>query len=147
MESTIALTAARRPRILVAEDEPGIALGLEDTLRFEGYEVDVVTNGEKASQRALEQSFDLILLDVMLPGKDGFEICRELRCSGLQTPIILLTARTVEADRVAGLNLGANDYVTKPFSPLELMARVRLLGAGELPSAGTRDPGCGEQGR
>jgi sigma-B regulation protein RsbU (phosphoserine phosphatase) len=127
MESTIALTAARRPRILVAEDEPGIALGLEDTLRFEGYEVDVVPNGVTASRRALEQSFDLILLDVMLPGKDGFEICRELRRSGLQTPIIFLTARTVEADRVAGLNLGANDYVTKPFSPLELMARVRRL--------------------
>ena len=91
MESTIALPAARRPRILVAEDEPGIALGLEDTLRFEGYDVDVVSNGETASRRALEQSFDLILLDVMLPGKDGFAICRELRCSGLQTPIILLT--------------------------------------------------------
>jgi len=109
MESTTALTAARIPRILVAEDEPGIALGLEDTLRFEGYEVEVVPSGETASRRALEQSFDLILLDVMLPGKDGFEICRELRRSGLQTPIIFLTARTLEADRVAGLNIGAND--------------------------------------
>jgi sigma-B regulation protein RsbU (phosphoserine phosphatase) len=127
MESTIALTAARIPRILVAEDEPGIALGLEDTLRFERYEVEVVRSGETASRRALEQSFDLILLDVMLPGKDGFEVCRELRRSGLQTPIIFLTARTLEADRVAGLNIGANDYVTKPFSPLELMARVRRL--------------------
>ena len=74
MESTIALTAGRIPRILVAEDEPGIALGLEDTLRFDGYDVEVVTNGVKASRRALEQSFDLILLDVMLPGKDGFNM-------------------------------------------------------------------------
>jgi DNA-binding response OmpR family regulator len=105
MESTNTLTAARIPRILVAEDEPGIALGLEDTLRFEGYQVEVVPSGETASRRALEQSFDLILLDVMLPGKDGFEICRELRRSGLQTPIIFLTARTLEADRVAGLNI------------------------------------------
>jgi sigma-B regulation protein RsbU (phosphoserine phosphatase) len=127
MDNTIALNAARAPRVLVAEDEAGIALGLEDTLRFEGYEVEVVPSGETASRRALEQWFDLILLDVMLPGKDGFEVCRELRHSGLQTPIIFLTARTLEADRVAGLNIGANDYVTKPFSPLELMARVRRL--------------------
>jgi sigma-B regulation protein RsbU (phosphoserine phosphatase) len=127
MDDTVPSIAASIPRILVAEDEPGIALGLADTLHFEGYEVEVVTNGVNASRRALEQSFDLILLDVMLPGKDGFEICREVRCSGLQTPIIFLTARAVEADRVAGLNLGANDYVTKPFSPLELIARVRGL--------------------
>jgi serine phosphatase RsbU (regulator of sigma subunit) len=114
-------------RILVAEDEPGIALGLEDSLRLEGYDVEVVTNGAAASRRALESRFDLILLDVMLPGKDGFEICRELRRSGLDLPIIFLTARTQEAERIAGLDLGANDYVTKPFSPMELMARVRGL--------------------
>jgi sigma-B regulation protein RsbU (phosphoserine phosphatase) len=114
-------------RILVAEDEPGIALGLEDSLRLEGYDVEVVTNGLAASRRALESPFDMILLDVMLPGKDGFEICRELRRSGLELPIIFLTARTQEAERIAGLNLGANDYVTKPFSPMELMARVRGL--------------------
>lgn len=114
-------------RILVAEDEPGIALGLEDSLRLEGYQVEVVANGAKASTRAQEESFDLILLDVMLPGKDGFSVCRELRRSGIDVPIIFLTAKTQETDRIAGLNLGANDYVTKPFSPRELMARVRGL--------------------
>ena len=102
MDNTITSIAASAPRILVAEDEPGIALGLEDALRFEGYEVEVVTNGVKARRRAIEQSFDLILLDAALPGKDGFEICRELRRSGLETPIVFLTARTLEADRVDG---------------------------------------------
>src|SRR5262249_11850901 len=112
-------------KVLVVEDEPGIALGLEDTLRLEGYQVEVVANGVKAGSRALEESFDLILLDVMLPGKNGFDVCRDLRRSGLQTPIIFLTAKSQELDRVSGLDLGANDYVTKPFSPRELMARVR----------------------
>jgi serine phosphatase RsbU (regulator of sigma subunit) len=114
-------------RVLVAEDEPGIALGLEDTLRLEGYQVEVVNTGTSASRRALEDKFDLILLDVMLPGKSGFDVCRELRQSGLEAPIIFLTARVQEADRISGLDLGANDYVTKPFSPRELMARVRGL--------------------
>src|SRR6267143_736839 len=81
-------------KVLVAEDEPGIALGLEDTLRLEGYQVEVVTTGTTASRRALEERFDLILLDVMLPGKSGFDVCRELRQSGLEAPIIFLTART-----------------------------------------------------
>lgn len=115
------------PRVLVVEDEPGIALGLEDTLRLEGYQVEIATNGASASSRAIEERFDLILLDVMLPGKSGFDVCRELRQSGLQTPIIFLTARSQEGDRVSGLDLGANDYVIKPFSPRELMARVRGL--------------------
>jgi serine phosphatase RsbU (regulator of sigma subunit) len=114
-------------KVLVAEDEPGIALGLEDTLQLEGYEVEVVANGTNASQRVREGAFDLILLDVMLPGKSGFDVCRELRASGSDIPIIFLTARTQEVDRVSGLDLGANDYVTKPFSPRELVARVRGL--------------------
>ena len=114
-------------KILVVEDEPGIALGLEDSLRLEGYQVEVIANGAKASNRALEESFDLILLDVMLPGKNGFEVCRDLRKSGLETPIIFLTAKAQEGDRIGGLDLGANDYVTKPFSNRELMARVRGL--------------------
>ena len=112
-------------RVLVVEDEPGIALGLEDTLRLEGYQVEVIDNGASASRRALEVAFDLVLLDVMLPGKNGFEVCRELRRAGFDAPIIFLTARTQESDRIEGLDLGANDYVTKPFSPKELMARVR----------------------
>ena len=123
-------------RILVVEDEPPLALGLEDDLKLEGYEVEVVRDGETASRRAREQSFDLIILDVMLPRKDGFEVCRELRRAGLRTPVILLTAKTQESDKVLGLELGADDYVTKPFSPRELRARVKAVlrrAAGEMP--------------
>lgn len=112
-------------RILVAEDEPGIALGLEDDLRLEGWDVELVGDGVSASKRAREERFDLILLDVMLPGKDGFDVCRELRKAGVQTPIIMLTAKGQEAEKVLGLDLGADDYVTKPFSPKELRARIR----------------------
>ncbi len=124
------------PRILVVEDEPPIALGLEDDLKLEGYEVEVVRDGEMATRRAREQSFDLVILDVMLPRKDGFEVCRELRRGGLSTPVIFLSARTQESDKVLGLDLGAEDYVTKPFSPRELRARVKAAlrrGAAALP--------------
>ena len=114
-------------RILVVEDEPGIALGLEDDLRMEGYDVEVVGDGAVACRRAKETPFDLILLDVMLPGKDGFEVCRELRRARLRMPILMLTARTQEAEKVMGLELGADDYVTKPFSTRELRARVKAL--------------------
>jgi len=114
-------------RILVVEDEPGIALGLEDDLKLEGYEVDVAADGETAVKRARAESFDLILLDLMLPRKDGFEVCRELRRAGVRTAIIMLTARTREAEKVLGLSLGADDYVTKPFSPLELIARIQAV--------------------
>jgi DNA-binding response OmpR family regulator len=123
-------------RILVVEDEPPLALGLEDDLKLEGYEVEVVRDGETASRRAQERPFDLIILDVMLPRKDGFEVCRELRRAGLRTPVILLTAKTQESDKVLGLELGADDYVTKPFSPRELRARVKAAlrrAAGEMP--------------
>ena len=112
-------------RILVVEDEPGIAIGLEDDLRLEGWDVELVTDGIAASRRAREATFDLILLDVMLPGKDGFDVCRELRRSGVHTPIIMMTAKAQEAEKVLGLDLGADDYVTKPFSPRELRARIR----------------------
>jgi DNA-binding response OmpR family regulator len=114
-------------RILVVEDEPNLALGLEDDLKLEGYEVEVARDGETASRRAREQAFDLIILDIMLPRRDGFEVCRDIRRSGLRTPIIMLTAKTQESDKVAGLDLGADDYVTKPFSPRELRARVKAL--------------------
>lgn len=123
-------------RILVVEDEPDLLLGLEDDLKLEGYEVEAVRDGETASRRAREQPFDLIILDVMLPHKDGFEVCRELRRAGLRTPMILLTAKTQESDKVLGLELGADDYVTKPFSPRELRARVKAAlrrGGGESP--------------
>jgi DNA-binding response OmpR family regulator len=125
-------------RILVVEDEPGIAFGLEADLKLEGYEVEVVHDGESALRRTAEGSFDLILLDIMLPGKDGFEVCRQLRRCGLATPIIILTALTREAEMVLGLDLGADDYITKPFSPQTLRARVRAVlrraaAAGETP--------------
>lgn len=114
-------------RILVVEDDPGIALGLEEDLTLEGYGIETVSDGDTALRRAREGRFDLIVLDVMLPKKDGFQICRELRRGGVNTPIILLTARTQEAEKVLGLQLGADDYVTKPFSPLELRARIQAL--------------------
>jgi len=116
-----------RGRILVVEDEPGIALGLQEDLSLEGYDVEVVGDGDTATRRAKEVAFDLILLDVMLPRKDGFQVCRELRRSGVHTPIILLTARAQEAEKVLGLQLGADDYVTKPFSPMELLARIQAV--------------------
>ena len=114
-------------RILVVEDEPGIALGLEDDLKLEGYDVEVIGDGAAAARRAREGGFDLILLDVMLPGKDGFEICRELRRAGMRVPILMLTAKTQEAEKVLGLELGADDYVTKPFATRELRARIKAL--------------------
>jgi two-component system alkaline phosphatase synthesis response regulator PhoP len=113
--------------ILVVEDEAGIALGLRNDLTLEGYAVEVAGDGETAFRRAQETAFDLILLDVMLPKKDGFAVARELRRSGVKTPIILLTARALEHEKVLGLELGADDYVTKPFSPMELCARIKAV--------------------
>jgi DNA-binding response OmpR family regulator len=114
-------------RILIVEDEPDIALGLELDLRNEGYEVEVAVDGEEASRRAREPGWDLILLDVMLPRLDGFEVCRALRRAKVRTPILMLTAKAQEAEKVMGLDMGADDYVTKPFSPRELRARIRAL--------------------
>ena len=112
-------------RILIVEDEPSIALALDDDLSREGYETEVVGDGDAAVERGTSGGFDLILLDVMLPKRDGFEVCRELRRRGADTPIVLLTARTQEAEKVLGLEAGADDYVTKPYSPRELRARVK----------------------
>jgi DNA-binding response OmpR family regulator len=114
-------------RILVVEDDRAIATALEDDLRLEGYDVAVVRDGPSALERATQSRFDLMLLDVMLPGKDGFDVCRELRRRGDDTTILLLTARGNESDKVLGLDLGADDYVTKPYSPKELRARIRVL--------------------
>jgi DNA-binding response OmpR family regulator len=114
-------------RILIVEDDPDIALGLEDDLKRQGYQVEIVDNGESAIRRASGEAWDLILLDVMLPRVDGFEVCRELRRSRVKTPIILLTAKVQEAEKVMGLELGADDYVTKPFSPRELRARIKAV--------------------
>src|SRR5687767_2710200 len=98
---------------------------LEDDLRREGYETELACDGDVAAQRAIAGSFDLILLDVMLPGRDGFEVCREVRRAGIETPIILLTAKSQEAEKVLGLEAGADDYVTKPYSARELRARIK----------------------
>ncbi len=114
-------------RILIVEDDEAIAVALEDDLRSEGYEVEVARDGQTASARGRQGGFDLVLLDVMLPKRDGFEVCGDLRRAGVACPILLLTARTQESDRVLGLDLGADDYVMKPYSPKELRARVRAL--------------------
>jgi len=112
-------------KILIVEDEPSIALALEDDLRREGYQTELVTDGETAARRAMSREFDLILLDVMLPRRDGFDVCREVRRAGVETPIVMLTARTQEAEKVMGLDVGADDYVTKPYSARELRARIK----------------------
>jgi DNA-binding response OmpR family regulator len=113
-------------RILIVEDEPEIVLSLEEDLRRQGYEIEVARDGEDALARGKTGTWDLILLDVMLPKVDGFDVCAGLRRSGVTTPIILLTARTREAEKELGLDAGADDYVTKPFSLRELRARIRV---------------------
>ncbi|MBI2159264.1 MAG: response regulator transcription factor [Candidatus Rokubacteria bacterium] len=115
------------PRILVVDDEPEIVRGLEDNLRFEGYQTVSATNGEDGLALALSDAPDLVLLDIMMPKMSGWDVCRELRGRGVDVPVIMLTARGAEVDRVLGLELGADDYVTKPFSLRELLARVRAV--------------------
>ena len=121
--------------ILLVEDEPAIALALGDDLRLEGYEVEITGDGLVAARRARETSFDLIVLDVMIDGKDGFEVCRELRRTGVSTPILMLTARAQEAEKVLGFESGADDYVTKPFGVRELRARIAALLRRTKPAA------------
>ena len=115
------------PRILVVDDEPEIVRGLEDNLRFEGYQTVSATNGEDGLALALSDAPDLVLLDIMMPKMSGWDVCRALRGRGVDVPVIMLTARGAEVDRVLGLELGADDYVTKPFSLRELLARVRAV--------------------
>lgn len=114
-------------RILVIEDESNMLKGLQDNLEFEGYEVDVTENGQVGLEKIRHNIYDLILLDVMLPQISGFDICKTIRKEGNQTPIILLTARGEELDKVRGLEMGADDYITKPFSLRELMARIKAV--------------------
>ncbi|MBM4441619.1 MAG: response regulator transcription factor [Candidatus Rokubacteria bacterium] len=113
--------------ILIVDDEPEILRGLEDNLKFEGYVTVTATTGAEALAAATREAPDLILLDVMMPVMSGWDVCRQLRRQGIEVPIIMLTARGEEADRVQGLELGADDYVTKPFSLRELLARVRAV--------------------
>src|ERR1051325_9051976 len=113
--------------ILLVEDEEGLRMTLGDRLRSEGYSVDVAGDGQKGFDKATSIPFDLIIMDVMLPFRSGLDICRDIRNAGLATPILLLTARDDTIDKVLGLKLGADDYVTKPFDTLELMARIEAL--------------------
>jgi two-component system alkaline phosphatase synthesis response regulator PhoP len=114
-------------RILLVEDEPGLVITLSDLLRAEGYTVESAGDGPAGLARASGEKFDLIILDVMLPGKSGLDVCRELRQHGKDVGILMLTAKTQLIDRVVGLKLGADDYLTKPFEPPELLARVEAL--------------------
>ena len=114
-------------RVLFAEDEPAFAVGTIDRLRSEGYDVEWAETGPAAYETALKKQFDLIVLDVMLPGKNGFDICRDLRRDGVTAPVLMLTARGEVVDRVVGLKLGADDYVQKNCEPVELMARIEAL--------------------
>jgi two-component system alkaline phosphatase synthesis response regulator PhoP len=116
-----------KKRILVIEDEPSLSMAIRDELEFEGFEASVVEDGIAGFDRILAETPDLVVLDLMLPGKNGFEICREVRGRGMDIPIIMLTARAQEADRVRGLESGADDYVIKPFSLAELVARIRAV--------------------
>ena len=111
-------------RILIVEDDPGLRMTLLDRLKSEGYDVEAVADGEQGLERAAERRHDLILLDVMLPGRGGFEVCQELRRRRVATPILMLTARGQLLDKVVGLKLGADDYLTKPFEMAELLARI-----------------------
>jgi DNA-binding response OmpR family regulator len=114
-------------KILIVEDEQAMLIGLRDNLEFEGYEVDTADRGDDGFKKIRANAYDLVLLDVMLPGMSGFDVCKKTRAQGIETPIILLTARGEELDKVLGLELGADDYVTKPFSLRELLARIKVI--------------------
>lgn len=116
-----------KTKILIVEDEPGLILTLTDRLTSEGYVIRIAENGNTGLKLATNESFDLIILDIMLPGKSGFDVCAELRSKGIYTPIIMLTARGQVTDKVVGLKLGADDYLVKPFEMIELLARIEAL--------------------
>ena len=114
-------------RVLVIEDEPGLVMALTQRFSSEGYEVEIANDGELGLKLGLNTPFDVIVLDLMLPRRNGFDVCRDLRQRGINTPIIMLTARGQVVDRVVGLKLGADDYLTKPFAMMELLARIEAL--------------------
>jgi len=125
-------------KILIIEDDQSILMGLEDDLGLEGYEVSIARDGRRGLEMAMEKNHDLIILDLMLPKLSGLEVCKQLRQAKIMTPILMLTAKSQEVDIVLGLELGADDYVTKPFSPRELLARIKaLLRRTNHPQAGT----------
>ncbi|MEE8378282.1 MAG: response regulator transcription factor [Candidatus Aminicenantaceae bacterium] len=114
-------------KIIIIEDEESILMALEDNLKLEGYSVSSALDGETGLTKVMENNYDLIILDIMLPKMNGFDVCKRIRQEGISTPILMLTAKSQEIDKVLGLELGADDYVTKPFSPRELLARVKAL--------------------
>lgn len=117
---------SKKPRILFIEDEAGLVMTIKDRLTEEGYEVETSQNGDEGFETALNGSFDVIILDLMLPGKGGLDICKDLRQQGVETPIIMLTAKGQVVDKVLGLKLGADDYMQKPFEMMELLARIEV---------------------
>jgi len=121
------MTGVDARTVLIVEDEPTLLRGLQDVFAHHGFSVLSATDGDRGFELGLSKQADVIVLDVMLPGRDGFDVCRALRQRGVMTPILMLTAKGAEADRVAGLDLGADDYLAKPFSVVELVARVRAL--------------------
>jgi two-component system alkaline phosphatase synthesis response regulator PhoP len=129
------------PRVLIVEDEAGLRLTLTDRLGSEGYSVETASDGEAGLARASNGAYDVIVLDVMLPRLNGFDVCRQVRQRGVTTPILMLTARGQVVDKVVGLRLGADDYLTKPFETIELMARLEALlrrrGSGPQPGGNT----------
>ncbi len=127
--------------ILIVEDEEALQMTLGDRLRSEGYVVDFAADGDQGMEKATQLPFDLIILDIMLPRRSGFEVCTDIRRAGLATPILLLTARGQTADKLVGFKLGADDYVTKPFDTLELMARIEALLRRSPSKAGAGQPG------
>lgn len=116
-----------RRKILIVEDEPNMSRGLKDNLEFEGYEVDIADNGASGLKLILSNSYALIVMDVMMPEMSGLDVCKKVREAGVAVPIILLTAKSEEIDKVLGLELGADDYITKPFSLRELLARIKAV--------------------
>ena len=114
-------------KILIADDEPQIRLGLTKNLRFEGYDVDEANNGEDSINKILSNEYDLVILDIMMPKVSGFDVCKRVRESGNMVPIIMLTAKGEEIDKILGLELGADDYITKPFSLRELLTRIKVI--------------------
>src|SRR5438445_8676378 len=131
-----------KTKILIVEDDPHILLGLEEVLKSDGFEVAACHRGDQAVEAVSKYRPGLIVLDVMLPGKSGYDICRELRGKKIATPILMLTAKGQEIDKVVGLDLGADDYVTKPFGVRELLARIHALlrrGGGTGSGAGSND--------
>jgi len=121
-------------RVLIIEDEPGLVLALTQRLESEGYFVEAAEDGEQGLVRGISQTFDIIILDLMLPRKSGFDVCRDLRQRGINTPVLMLTARGQIVDRVLGLKLGADDYLTKPFAMMELLARIEALLRRTMPA-------------